>query len=104
MMAMKGIYNLNGNDIMSNEKPKPIIIKSNKGEDTFPLPITKETDWDDTNQLTNQELKDIYQQTKEDEKLKNNNKVNKYKFRIWIILDPFNWMLLFMLIVVLMFY
>ena len=52
-------------------KPKPIIIKSNKGEDTFPSPITKETDWDDTNQLTNQELKDIYQQTKEDEKLKN---------------------------------
>ena len=46
---------------MSNEKPKPIIIKSNKGEDTFPSPITKETDWDDTNQLTNQELKDIYQ-------------------------------------------
>ena len=88
---------------MSNEKPKPIIIKSNKGEDTSPLLITKETDWDDTKELTNQELKDIYQQTKEDEKLKNNNKVNKYKFWVWIILDPFNWMLLFMLIVVLMF-
>ena len=85
-------------------KPKPIIIKSNKGEDTFPSPITKETDWDDTNQLTNQELKDIYQQTKEDEKLKNNNKVNKYKFWVWIILDPFTWMLLFMLTVVLIFY
>ena len=56
---------------MSNEKPKPIIIKSNKGEDTFPLPITKETDWDDTKELTNQEIKDIYQQIKEDEKLKN---------------------------------
>ena len=56
---------------MSNEKPKPIIIKSNKGEDTSPLLITKETDWDDTKELTNQELKDIYQQIKEDEKLKN---------------------------------
>ena len=78
---------------MSNEKPKPIIIKSNKGEDTFPLPITKETDWDDTNQLTNQELKEIYEQTKEDEKLKNNNKVNKYKFWVLILLDPFLWMI-----------
>ena len=28
---------------MSKEKPKPIIIKSNEGEDTLPLPITKET-------------------------------------------------------------
>ena len=78
---------------MSNEKPKPIIIKSNKGEDTFPLPITKETDWNDTNQLTNQELKEIYEQTKEDEKLKNNNKVNKYKFWVLILLDPFLWMI-----------
>ena len=78
---------------MSNEKPKPIIIKSNKGEDTFPLPITKETDWDDTNQLTNQEIKEIYEQTKEDEKLKNNNKVNKYKFWVLILLDPFLWMI-----------
>ena len=78
---------------MPNEKPKPIIIKSNKGEDTFPLPITKETDWDDTNQLTNQELKEIYEQTKEDEKLKNNNKVNKYKFWVLILLDPFLWMI-----------
>ena len=42
---------------MSNEKPKPIIIKSNKCEDTLPSPITKETDWDDTKELTNQELK-----------------------------------------------
>ena len=56
---------------MSNEKPKPIIIKSNKSEDTLPLPITKETDWDDTNQLTNQEIKDIYEQTKKETKLKN---------------------------------
>ena len=78
---------------MSNEKPKSIIIKSNKGEDTFPLPITKETDWDDTNQLTNQEIKEIYEQTKEDEKLKNNNKVNKYKFWVLILLDPFLWMI-----------
>ena len=61
---------------MSNEKPKPIIIKSNKGEDTLPLPITKETDWDDTNQLTNQEIKDIYQQTKKEIKLKNQRKEN----------------------------
>ena len=61
---------------MSNEKPKPIIIKSNKGEDTSPLLITKETDWDDTKELTNQELKDIYQQIKEDEKLKNLRKKN----------------------------
>ena len=45
---------------MSNEKPKPIIIKSNKCEDTLPSPITKETDWDDTKELTNQELKEIY--------------------------------------------
>ena len=28
---------------MSKEKPKAIIIKSNEGEDTLPLPITKET-------------------------------------------------------------
>ena len=61
---------------MSNEKPKPIIIKSNKVEDTFPLPITKETDWNDTNQLTNKEIKDIYQQTKEEIKLKNQRKEN----------------------------
>ena len=56
---------------MSNEKPKPIIIKSNKCEDTLPSPITKETDWDDTKELTNQELKEIYEQAKEETKLKN---------------------------------
>ena len=51
---------------MSKNKPKPIIIKSNKGEDTLPLPITKQTDWNET-----KELKEIYEKTKKETKLKN---------------------------------